>query len=484
MPANHGPSVRQAVVIIHGMGEQRPLETLNGFIRTGLAPDDAGQRAFYSRPDLVTESYESRRYLAPKASVGGQLRTQTEFYEYHWAHLMQGNLLTDLVAPLRRMMLTPPWMVPNGLRVVWAAFWAIVIAFGLLFLSNRWLAVDWASVALGDVIRALAGGGLVALALTYVVTHILPSWMTSSFVDVIRYLDTSPRSYAVRHDIREGILKLLRGLHDAKDSDGSVRYQRIIVVAHSLGTYIAYDAIGFLWAEMNKLHSGPMQRGPTGSDPAQGAQPEGLADLERAASALDEPTASCATYQAAQRALWLGLRAQHNPWRITDFISVGSPMYFADRLYTRNRRQFDDRVSKRELPLCPPLSDLRATNNVNHTSRFYSWNNGGRRVLYEGAPFAVVRWTNLWFPARLDFFGDWFGGPLAPLFGPGIEDVALTGDRPACWAPALAHALYFSFPDAVAPDSVTTRLRAAMDLRADSWLRATLGVPAPDPASA
>lgn len=92
----------------------------------------------------------------------------------------------------------------------------------------------------------------------------------------------------------------------------------------------------------------------------------------------------------------------------------------ADRLYTRNAQAFSDRVFLRELPTCPPLSDRKADNNVNRERRWYAWNNRGRRILYEGAPFAVVRWTNLWYPARLRFFGDWFGGPLAPLFAGGI----------------------------------------------------------------
>jgi hypothetical protein len=485
MQARESGSVRQAVVIIHGMGEQRPLETLNGFIRTGMQPDDRGQRVFYSRPDLVTNSYESRRYLAPKAGVGGRGRTQTEFYEYHWAHLMQGNLLTDLVTPVRRMLVTPPWMVPNGLRVVWAAFWAVVIASVWLFLANDGFAVDWGSVGFDDVLRALAGGGLVALVLTYLVTHVLPSWLTSSFVDVVRYLDTSPRSYAVRHDIRKGILELLNGLHQAKEPDGSQHYQRIIIVAHSLGTYIAYDAIGFLWAQMNKLHAGPMESGTVGSDPTKGTQPDGLRDLEVAASALvDPPGGSMATFRAAQKKLWLGLRAQHNPWLITDFVSVGSPMYFAHRLWTRNSKQFADRVEKRELPLCPPLADRRERNKINGTSRWYSWNNGGRRVLYEGAPFAVVRWTNMWYPPRLSFFGDWFGGRLAPLFGPGIEDIPISGDRPWRLIPAVAHALYFSFAESTAGDSATAKLRGAMDLIADDWLQPTVGLPPPDPATA
>ena len=46
--------VRQAVVVVHGMGEQLPLDTLCGFINTALAPDEHGRRRYYSRPESVT----------------------------------------------------------------------------------------------------------------------------------------------------------------------------------------------------------------------------------------------------------------------------------------------------------------------------------------------------------------------------------------------------------------------------------------------
>jgi hypothetical protein len=43
-------------------------------------------------------------------------------------------------------------------------------------------------------------------------------------------------------------------------------------------------------------------------------------------------------------------------------------------------------------------------------------------VLHSAAPFAVVRWTNIYDPARLVFSGDIIGGPLARTFGPAIID--------------------------------------------------------------
>jgi hypothetical protein len=37
------------------------------------------------------------------------------------------------------------------------------------------------------------------------------------------------------------------------------------------------------------------------------------------------------------------------------------------------------------------------------------------RELHRAAPFAVVRWTNIYDPAKLVFFGDIIGGPW-PLY--------------------------------------------------------------------
>jgi hypothetical protein len=42
--------VRQAVVIVHGMGEQKPLDTLRRFIRAALPKNLWGSTAFTRAP--------------------------------------------------------------------------------------------------------------------------------------------------------------------------------------------------------------------------------------------------------------------------------------------------------------------------------------------------------------------------------------------------------------------------------------------------
>jgi hypothetical protein len=454
-------TIRQAVVIVHGMGEHRPLGALNEFISAGLGAV-GGRRHFYSRPDNVTESYESRRYLAPRQPpdpTEAEIYAQTEFYEYHWAHLMQGNKFGDIWPMFSRMLLRWPWAVPEGLRVVWAFFWALLILGGIFFVFGPGRTLKFTGNPVEDVLQPIVGVGLFGAAITYVVVTLFGGWVTTSLVDVVRYLDTSPRSYSVRRDIREGIVNLLEGLHDSKS-----KYQRIIIVAHSLGSYIAYDAISYLWGQMNDRHAGAPGWGVPGT-----SIPDGLPELEAAAFAVDGSSARREAFRVAQRRLWLGLRANGNPWRITDLITFGSPMYFADRLYTKNRAKFKERVQRRELPTCPPLADERPTQDPAKPPVYsYPWD--GRHVLYHGAPFAVVRWTNMWFPAHLRFFGDWFGGPLAPLYGDGVRDIPLPGNGWTSRFPAWAHARYFHFGDDTRSGSVTTYLREAMDLASSSWL--------------
>lgn len=474
---------RQAVVIVHGMGEQRPGDTLNGFINAGLALDGpVSRRFYYSRPDTVSDSFEARRFLSPRSGE----RPQTEFFEYHWAHLMQGNRLDDLWPTFRRMLLTDPRRVPSGLLLVWVLFWLLIVgaAWATIWgpLSGLPIIADGPAV----VLQALVGAGATAALLSYLASRVLAPGITKSFVDVVRYLDTSPRSYEVRRQIRKGFIDLLTNLHD-RTLSGKPRYQRIIIVAHSLGSYIAYDGISYLWGQMNHKTSGK-------------AGLDGLAEVEQAAADLPEsprrpaggqPATELAGYRAAQRRLWQGLRDCRNPWRITDLVTVGSPMYFADRLYTRNRSSFRQKMRRGELPTCPPIPDpdpqpapdrelardpqvVEEAMATDTTIPRFTWR-WKRRVLHESAPFAVVRWTNLWFPHRFGL-GDWFGGPLSRLYGRGIQDVEVRGNTRGRWGwlsgrtiPGLAHTRYFNFPDDTTPGSVTSALQDALDLRLETF---------------
>jgi hypothetical protein len=512
--AGSASTIRNAVVVVHGMGDQRPLDTLKGFVHTALRrKSDRTWDYYYSRPAEVTGSFEARRFIARPLGGMPPKQCQTEVFEYHWSYLMTGNRFSDVIPSTVRLLLRRPRNVPTGLFGVWRLAWGVVAVLAVLAIGG-YLAKDhfpaWVSAVLSSVL---------VVALVGAAWRAVRSFITSSFVDVVRYLDTSPRSYAARRAIRGGLVDLLRALHDED------RYSRIIVVAHSLGAFIAYDGLSSLWAQVHELHAGP-------PGPADGARLplEGLAALETAAHRLLNPLAaqgpspggqqsipatapqgSAATsseqpdpltdFQNKQFELWRGLRRQGNPWRITDFVSVGTPMYFADVLVTHPRlfsglrkasptdarTAFDAMMRGGELVRCPPRSETLPVEgpvaSPDDTPRpGYSWRYGKRQVLGSQSMFAVVRWTNIWFPVkRGSLQGDWFGGPLQDLFGPGIRDVPVQGNVPgrlARWG--RAHSRYFTYPNDDDPEDVAHQIRLALNLGVYTELVPLLNAPAPD----
>lgn len=87
--------MKQAVVIIHGMGEQVPMQTLTAFVDavwthdaslidrrrpdsdTGVTPRERNN--VWGKPDHVSRSFELRRITTEKSDGG----FQTDFYEYY-----------------------------------------------------------------------------------------------------------------------------------------------------------------------------------------------------------------------------------------------------------------------------------------------------------------------------------------------------------------------------------------------------------------
>ncbi|MEH3138784.1 MAG: hypothetical protein PGN37_01130 [Mycobacterium kyogaense] len=453
---------RVAVVIVHGMGNQRPVSTVNGFVDSALATF-GGSRVYYSRPALLTDFFEARRLVAIEMErAGATARPQVDLYEYHWSYLMTGNKIGHLVPTTLRLLIRPFWRLPTALWFYWFALLGVA-----LFLAfELWTAATqgrFKSFKVKDIIEAITPNVWVAAALSAFV-FAAASWATSNLVDVVRYLDTSPRSYEVRRAIRGGMVELLSALQDPQRKPHA--YNRIVVVAHSLGGYVAYDGITSLWTQTDRGQD--QQRTYTT-----------LGDLEAEARRLPEPTSrpptdqreNLADFREAQNKLWAELQQSETRWLISDFVTLGTPMYMADLLYTRSRRQFNTLRRRSELPQCPPRSDTepveprkarRTKNADNPPPLSYGWR--GEKVLVTGSPFAAVRWTNLWYPARLGLFGDPFGGALQPLFGSGINDRKVTARGRWPFVPILAHTHYFSYPDQTGDGIVTTALRDGMAL--------------------
>jgi hypothetical protein len=435
-------TVRTAVVIVHGMGEKHPMETLDGFAKTALRPNAAeGEKKwdYYSLPAEITDSYEARRFAQPQA--------QAEIYECHWSFLMTANKFAGAMPMTLRLLLRRPSNVPDSLFGIWRVVWIVVLAMLLaipaLFVTGYALNTDvpvWIIGLITSAVILVFWFGLYRMA-----ARALVNKTTTSLVDVARYLDTSPYSYAARRAVRGGLVDLLHALHDG-------RYSRIVVVAHGVGTFISYDALTAFWAQTHGRHAGP---------PA-----------------------------------WQDLRDQGNPWRITDFVTVGAPMALADLLVTRpglvsgfkksdavrRRDLFEGLVRRGVLVRCPPRSETQPVDSNEHPASYRCRDGEAHDVLGSHSPFAVTRWTNLWFPVvRGELRGDWFGGALRPLFGPGIRDIEILGNEPERFKRGSAHTEYFAHPDKDDEGDAAWHIRQTLALQTHTVLKHLLTAPPPQP---
>jgi hypothetical protein len=252
--------------------------------------------------------------------------------------------------------------------------------------------------------------------------------------DAARYLTPEPENIESRSKIRAEGVTLLRQLHLSK------RYSRIVVVGHSLGSVIGYDVLRHLWDELR--FPSFEERKPQPEAKAFEAEIEGLVNPPEGSN----PRAALQRYQEAQHRLWREQRFLRTPWLVTDFITLGCPLTHAELLLEDPLISLDRRKLERELPTCPPTSDDKGA----HYEQKYDVSDGELtgpwtfRIPDHAAVFASTRWTNLYFPHRLLFFGDIIGGPLAEVFGCGIRDVRVRPRAPGWLARTLvAHVLYW-----------------------------------------
>lgn len=418
--------MKQAVVLIHGIGEQKPMETLRSFVSAILSPAADGQEQFWSKPDSMSKLFELRRLQ----TLG---RTKTHFYEYYWAYHVDGTKLSHLGGWFIDLLFRRWCNIPKALRGIWLLSWSLTGMLAFLVVSGG-LAYfqEWYALQLDY--------GPVWIVLTLFATS-LQGFLVHYLGDAARYLSPQPRNIALRQKIRaEGIL-LLKQLHDSRD------YDRIIIVGHSLGSVIGYDLVTQLWIDYNNVYDFKTHAPTLDKMLAEGVSPQPVIGdaLFKAGNALssDESPEAVERYRAAQLEGWKEQRQWGNMWRISDLVTLGSPLAHSMLLMSRNCKDFEARKRQRELPTCPPVKDSKGyayrgdTINIKGSGRKFS-----PLILHHAAPFAVTRWTNIFFTAHFGLFGDIIGGPLRNVLGAGVKDIPVTLKSWRRFTPA-AHTAYW-----------------------------------------
>ncbi len=383
---------RQAVIIIHGIGEQRPMDTLRSFVKNLFSKD------IRNKPDKMSASFELRRLQVPGK---GRYQPLTDFYEYYWAHHMRDTKLRHVLSWSRSLLLKRPKNVSNNLLPIYYFLWITFFPILYYFLSS--------------VLDFLQGGSLISLTSLLIVIgflffdyHVLRI-IYGTIDDAARYLSPSPDNIEQRNKIRKEGIELLNKLHKSK------KYRRIVVVGHSLGSVIAYDLLRLYWAsiEVEKRKNTKKQK------------------LLHSFSSDSNNILSCQNYQTEnerikdyqnlQIKLWRELRESNWPWLVTDFVTIGSPLAHGSFLLANDGAEFEQLKKEGEYPCCPPVG----SNKVFYKKNYRTPDNGltTSSVPTYSAPFICTRWNNIYFPHRKIFKGDLIGGPLKNIFGRGVNDI-------------------------------------------------------------
>ncbi|MBI4923605.1 MAG: hypothetical protein HY834_17835 [Devosia nanyangense] len=496
--SKRGGVPKTAVIVVHGMGEQKPLETIQSFVESVyqhdkmLASDNTDERnelRISIVPDSATGSSELRRLTTLRDGPP----KRTDFFEFYWADIMDGTPVEIVSAWIRGLLLRAPWRVPGSIRVfsAWLILWVLTIAIvaaaamtadpqlaryvpGLPWLLAGFAAhhvevAKWAylagalllawkiwngltagrrqleSVTIMLPVLLMAGG--VALALlprtTLVDPHVwagavtaLFGWAMNALVapylgDVVRYVRATPGTVARRKEIRERGLELLERIHAKRLADGDdwaraddpPYYDRIVLVGHSLGSVIAYDLLQLFWERHGPTHH---QQWAAGRTPMQRALKR--VDLYvRKVWGRERPLRAREERAFLDRQAQLGkqLAAEAPHWRITDFVTLGSPLAHAAFLLTDSEIELEQAFRERRFAASPPRPDPLLGSML-----YPGQGPAGPLFPHFAAQFAAVKWTNICDENPVPIFGDLVSGKLRDRYGPGIVEHNVQIERP------------------------------------------------------
>ncbi|MEP4052973.1 MAG: hypothetical protein ABJN22_12085 [Litorimonas sp.] len=505
----------QAVILIHGIGEQIPMETLDGFVEAVWTKDhdlkNPRQRDLppgatadpdnlsWAKTDNVSRNFELRRVTTESSKAW----RKTDFFEFYWAHMISGTTLGQVRHWFMRLMMRNPFKnVPQNVLMAWSVLW--LIPSGLLVYYLFTIFGPQSAEAEPSRWTKYAGiGTLTAGAIAAFVSKIL----VYKIGDVTRYVDPYPVNIATRQKIREQGIELLNSLHKARDDNGEPVYDRIVIVGHSLGTIIGYDILTHAFGRMNGDFQQLM---PDGTEPEIGPQTERAALEEMIEKAINkEIDLDIDAFHTQQNKALKELQAQGHVWRVTDFITLGSPLTHAEFLLAKDKADLQTKKEKRLYPTCPPVLEyddkfkgfsftykkgaledkykekLRAKKIKVKDMDPYFDDRAAPRQPHHAALFGYTRWSNLYSPVKNILWGDQISGPLKAAFGlqakpgltlSGIRDIAVmpkreddgktvAGGKP----PFMAHVKYWTMKLSKKDQSTATphhiqMLRDVLDL--------------------
>lgn len=399
---------RQAIILIHGIGEQRPMETALNFARS-LAQDDE----IRVKPTAIGINGETQRISIKEAAD----RPRTDIYEYYWAHKFRTNSLGTINR----------WMFAVFFQCLFSratpGFLRKRLEFVLATAACCALPIAYCAVTYHVQQRYGLTAAILFFGFSFVLYKAFLSDVLYGYVaDAAKYLSNHPDNISAREEVRNDGLKLLEQVIATGD------YERVIIAGHSLGSVIGYDVLLLAWArfiERIAAHAGSNRAFLVNA-------------FNELGKDIDDGSRSAEQFQKKQRLLRTVLAESGVDWIVSDLVTLGSPLSFANFLVAKNQDDYLRRTERFHLLLkCPPHGTVEDTT----FARNGKTADGQVRYCYYptyNSLFLCTSWTNIYFAT------DPVGGRLRPLFGHGVFDIALPKG-----VYGLSHVRYFSDDAAV-----------------------------------
>ncbi len=421
---------QHAILVIHGIGEQKQSETIRNFVH-GLVGDD-----FIYSPVQVNED----KYSCKLTHFSDAQETRYDFFEYYWASNFRDTNYYHVINWLRALFAKEEvplklYYIKVLISLLKRYIVSMLIYMAVLLLILPFVLDDWYFDDIISIINLLA-------AVSSVILFFIGKPILKIIGDVARYLYNSPNNIDSRDKVKAEGVQFLKQIHEQKNEDGSPKYDKVLVVGHSLGSIIGYHILSTFWAEKSSQLRFPNEE--------REALEQQLSDYNQLSIKLNEAAANrpkeikpeagligffktylrliqafrkdptllafplqdvqlTKDYHEIQQRLQ-AIPTLNSHWRISDFITLGSPLHYSDFLLTQNRKDLSNRILQREMPTCPPVSAV-------HPTPFqveYYENNQLR--FHHAAVFSLVKWSNIFYR------GDLIAGELNHLFGQGIQE--------------------------------------------------------------
>lgn len=252
-----------AILVVHGIGNQLPLETVDQFGR-GLIKQY--KKAFpgkirISHEILVKDDVKGNPWFdnAVRIHLEGS-DYHVDVYEYYWANYTQDKAtwsdLTQWLQGVVRGAKTfyaknkelgvkyrdSSFFTSNGTFRTWR------YNFFIHLVSKTFILIDLITTGLIKLFSLVPIIGELASRLLKSFLHSGMHQVTNVIGDIVVYNVADPKCkfYEVRRQVMDGAVNALRYLIEKKDNHAQTAYPSVLVAGHSLGSQVAYDAINKL----------------------------------------------------------------------------------------------------------------------------------------------------------------------------------------------------------------------------------------------